>query len=206
LRGHPEGPIAVSQMLDGRGEEHRRSSLRYCYNAGSVGLVEGTGYPACKFCMIFFCSIIARWPRGGPGALSQGERERERETKAIEYHTQNLAIFFLAEQSCILQAPSVPPVQVPGVCVAEPQNTSWHDPQFSAAAPSINVARCFNRARAHIPGTGHHSSGGRPCPAHAAVPPAAIHLEGHFGNCSDSTRDSHLASVRLKKTSNLVLT
>jgi hypothetical protein len=28
LRGHPEGPIAVSQMHDGQGEDHRRSSLR----------------------------------------------------------------------------------------------------------------------------------------------------------------------------------
>ena len=68
--------------------------------------------------------------------------------QTIKYYTQNLAIFFLAEQSCILQAPSVPPVQVPGVCVAEPQNTSWHDPQFSAAAPSINVPGA-STARGH---------------------------------------------------------
>jgi hypothetical protein len=37
--------LAVSQMLDGRGEHHRRSSLRHFYNADSVGLVDGTGYP-----------------------------------------------------------------------------------------------------------------------------------------------------------------
>ena len=30
-------------MLDGRGEDHLRSSLRYSYNAGSAGLVDGQG-------------------------------------------------------------------------------------------------------------------------------------------------------------------
>ena len=32
-------------MLDGRCGGHRRGSPRYSYNAGSAGLVNGTGYP-----------------------------------------------------------------------------------------------------------------------------------------------------------------
>ena len=36
---------AVSQVADGRVGDHRRSSLLYSYNAGSAGLVNGTGYP-----------------------------------------------------------------------------------------------------------------------------------------------------------------
>ena len=37
------------------------------------------------------------------------------------------------------------------------------------------------RARAHIPGTGHNSRGGRPRPAHDEEPPGPLHLHGHFG-------------------------
>ena len=39
LRGHQEGPIVVSQIRDGRGADHCRSSLWYFYNTDSVGLV-----------------------------------------------------------------------------------------------------------------------------------------------------------------------
>jgi hypothetical protein len=62
---------AVSQMLDGRVGDHRRSSLRYSYNAGSVGLVDGTGYPACSSGVIVFLVNFASssWPPSRGGAL-----------------------------------------------------------------------------------------------------------------------------------------
>jgi hypothetical protein len=44
---------AVSQMRDGRVGDHRRSSLRYSYNAGSAGLVNGTGYLTRSLGVIF---------------------------------------------------------------------------------------------------------------------------------------------------------
>ena len=44
---------AVSQMSDGRVGDHRRSSPRYSYNAGSAGLVNGTGYPTRSLGVIF---------------------------------------------------------------------------------------------------------------------------------------------------------
>ena len=45
---------AVSQMRDNRARDHRQSFLRYSYNAGSAGLVDGTGYPTRGWCVGFF--------------------------------------------------------------------------------------------------------------------------------------------------------
>jgi hypothetical protein len=81
----------------------------------------------------------------------------------------------------IVQAPGLPPAPAPDACGAALQSGAGHGPQFVAAAPSRAGARCFNRARAHIPGTGHNSRGGRPRPAHAAEPPGPLHLHRHFG-------------------------
>jgi hypothetical protein len=51
-------------MRDGRVEDHRRSSLRYSYNARSAVLVDGTGYPTRSWGAILFLVNFARWPRG----------------------------------------------------------------------------------------------------------------------------------------------
>ena len=83
----------------------------------------------------------------------------------------------LAAGARIVQAPGLPPAPAPGACRA----ALGHGPQFVAAAPSRAGAQRFNRARAHIPGTEHASRGGRPRAPHAAEPPAALHLHGHFG-------------------------
>jgi hypothetical protein len=65
LRGHPEGPEMLSlgatgsQVRDGRGGGHRRSfpSLLRAYNAGSAGLVDGTGYPTRSW-GVGFCGSV----------------------------------------------------------------------------------------------------------------------------------------------------
>jgi len=46
--------------------------------------------------------------------------------------------------------------------------------------------------RAHTPGTGHNSRGGRPRPAHAAEPPGPLH-HGHFG--SQESKDPVFTSI-----------
>jgi hypothetical protein len=40
---------AVSRMLDGRPGGRRRGRPRYSNNAGSAGIVDGTGYPTSSF-------------------------------------------------------------------------------------------------------------------------------------------------------------
>jgi hypothetical protein len=44
---------ALSQVLDGRVGDYRRSSPRYSYSAGSAGLVYGTGYPTRSWGVVF---------------------------------------------------------------------------------------------------------------------------------------------------------
>ena len=55
FRGHPEGPGAVSQVLDVRvgRRVRRRSSLRYSCNAGSAGPVAGTCHPTRSWGVVF---------------------------------------------------------------------------------------------------------------------------------------------------------
>ena len=47
---------AVSQVHDGQAGSDRRGAPRYPYSAGSVGLVEGTGYPTRK-CMCLLLQV-----------------------------------------------------------------------------------------------------------------------------------------------------
>jgi hypothetical protein len=68
----------------------------------------------------------------------------------------------LAARKRIVQAPALPPAQAAGACAVPPQSGRQHAPQCMAAAPSRAAARRFNRAQAQIPGTGHHTRGGRP--------------------------------------------
>jgi hypothetical protein len=82
----------------------------------------------------------------------------------------------LAAGARIVQAPGLPPAPAPGACRAALQSGRGHGPQFVAAAPGRAGARRFNRARTHVPDTGHNSRGGRPRPAHAAEPPGPLHL------------------------------
>ena len=81
----------------------------------------------------------------------------------------------------IAPASAPPPAPAPGACAAALQTGRGHAPQIFHAAPSRAGARRFNHARAHIPGTGHNSRGGRPRLAHAAEPPGPLHFLGHFG-------------------------
>jgi hypothetical protein len=45
---------AVSRLLAARVGGHRQGSPRYSYNAGSVGLVNGAGYPARSWGVVGF--------------------------------------------------------------------------------------------------------------------------------------------------------
>ena len=56
---------AVSQMRDGRVGDYRRGSPRYSHNAGSAGLVNGTGYPASK-CGVDFFFLVAEFGESFP--------------------------------------------------------------------------------------------------------------------------------------------
>jgi hypothetical protein len=44
---------AVSRVLNGRVWDGHRGFLRYPYNAGSAGLVDGVGYPTSKWGVFF---------------------------------------------------------------------------------------------------------------------------------------------------------
>jgi len=99
----------------------------------------------------------------------------------------------LAAGARIAPASAPPPAPSPGACAAALQTGRGHAPQIFHAAPSRAGARRFNHARAHIPGTGHNSRGGRPRLAHAAEPPGPLHFLGHFGKLPKS---QHLESFR----------
>ena len=45
---------AVSRVLNGRVWDGHRGFLRYPYNAGSAGLVDGVGYPTSKWGVFFW--------------------------------------------------------------------------------------------------------------------------------------------------------
>ncbi len=105
----------------------------------------------------------------------------------------------LAAGARIVQAPGLPPAPAPGACRAALQSGAGHGPQFVAAAPSRAGARRFNRARAHISGTGQNSRGSRPRPAHAAEPPGPLHLHGHFGKLAKSQNFGFTNPTLLRK-------
>ncbi len=69
---------AVSQELDGRGGGHRRNSLRYSYNAGSAGLVRGTGHPTRSWGVSFGVAMSGEpVSRGDSGRLCVRRTPRE---------------------------------------------------------------------------------------------------------------------------------